>query len=130
MKEIKVSIRIIRFLIVGTMNFGIMALVVWLLMNKLDLSYILTNIVAYVLAQTNNFFWSKYWIFTSDGKKLQREITLFLIAFGCAYTLQLLTLLLLVEWLEVNEYLAQFLSLFFYGTVNFLMNKKLTFTKH
>lgn len=129
MKEIKNSVRIIRFLIVGNMNFVIMALTVWLLMNQLDLNYILTNAAAYLLAQTNNFFWSKYWVFTSDNKKYKHEIPLFLIAFGCAYILQFLTLLLLVEYFEVNEYLAQFLSLFIYGTVNFLMNKKLTFTK-
>lgn len=129
MKEIKNSVRIFRFLVVGNINFAIMAFTVWLLMKQLDLNYILTNVVAYGLAQTNNFFWSKYWVFTSDSKKFQREIPLFLIAFGCAYTSQFITLLLLVEHFGVNEYLAQFLSLFIYGTVNFLMNKKLTFTK-
>ena len=33
----------------------------------------------------------------------------------------------LVEGLNCNEYLAQFLGLFVYGGVNFLMNKKVTF---
>ena len=36
-------------------------------------------------------------------------------------------LLLLVEGIGLNEYLGQFLGLFVYGAVNFLMNKKITF---
>lgn len=52
---------------------------------------------------------------------------LFLIAFGMAYGAQFLFLIALVELLGCNEYLAQFLGLFVYGAVNFLMNKKITF---
>ena len=36
-------------------------------------------------------------------------------------------LLVLVELLHCNEYLAQFLGLFIYGAVNFSCNKFLTF---
>ena len=48
-------------------------------------------------------------------------------AFGLAYSAQFLFLVTLVECGDVNEYLAQFLGLFIYGTVNFIVNKKLTF---
>ena len=93
---------------IGTLNALITVLIVWLMMDKLDCNYIATNITAYVIAQINNFFWSKYWIFSSRTGKFRREIPLFLIAFGCAYC-------------------AQFLGLFIYGAVNYLMNKKITF---
>ncbi|EJX03975.1 membrane protein containing GtrA-like protein domain protein [gut metagenome] len=52
---------------------------------------------------------------------------LFASAFGMAYTIQFLFLILLVEGGNVNEYLAQFLGLFIYGGANFLLNKKVTF---
>ena len=52
---------------------------------------------------------------------------LFLIAFGCAYCSQFLALLIMVEIFDLNEYLAQFLGLFIYGAVNYMMNKKITF---
>ena len=42
-----------------------------------------------------------------------------------AYTAQFLFLILLVEGLDMNEYLAQFLGLFIYGGANFLANKKI-----
>lgn len=125
----KESVRVIRFMMVGTLNALITALIIWLMMEKLDCNYILSNIVAYIGAQLNNFFWSKYWIFTSRNGRYRREIPLFLIAFGCAYAAQFFALLVMVEGLGLNEYLAQFLGLFVYGAVNFIMNKKITFLR-
>ena len=116
-----------RFILIGTLNALMTVLIVWLMMDKLDCNYIATNITAYVIAQINNFFWSKYWIFSSRTGKFRREIPLFLIAFGCAYCSQFLALLIMVEIFDLNEYLAQFLGLFIYGAVNYMMNKKITF---
>jgi len=99
------------------------------MMDILDCNYLWSNVGGYLAALINNFFWSKYWVFSSAGGKYWREIPLFLMAFGCAYGLQFLGLLLMVEVIGMNEYLAQFLGLFIYGAVNFLMNRKLTFQK-
>ena len=99
------------------MNALIMALVVWLMMKEISFNgdYIVANITAYLIAQIHNFVWCKYWIFPKENKKnsIWKQILLFLV--------------LLVEGLDVNEYLAQFLGLFIYGGVNFMANKKLTF---
>lgn len=123
----KESVRIIRFTLVGTLNALITAAVIWVLMDRLDCNYLGSNVAAYIAAQLNNFFWSKYWIFSSAEGKFRREVPLFLVAFGCAYASQFFFLLMLVEVFGVNEYLAQFLGLFVYGFVNFLMNRRLTF---
>ncbi len=98
-------------------------------MNGLGINYVWSNVAGYAAALINNFFWSKYWIFTSKAGSFWREIPLFLIAFACAYGAQFLALLFMVELLSVNEYLAQFIGLFVYGAVNFIMNKKVTFQK-
>ena len=105
------------------MNALIMALVVWLMMKEIsfDGDYMVANITAYLIAQIHNFIWCKYWIFPV------KQILFFCSAFGLAYTAQFLFLILLVEGLDVNEYLAQFLGLFIYGGANFLANKKITF---
>ncbi|MEY8707023.1 GtrA family protein [Bacteroides faecichinchillae] len=127
----KESIRIFRFIIIGTMNALIMALVVWLMMESLSFEgdYLVANITAYVIAQIHNFIWCKYWIFPTEKRKnnIWKQILFFCSAFGIAYTAQFLFLILLVEGLDVNEYLAQFLGLFIYGGVNFVVNKKITF---
>lgn len=124
----KESTRIFRFAVIGTLNALIMAVTVWMMMDVLDVNYLISNITAYTLAQIHNFIWCKYWIFPSDKKSSTwRQVLLFSIAFGVAYGSQFLFLLCLVEGLHCNEYLSQFLGLFIYGGLNFLMNKRLTF---
>ena len=123
----KESVRILRFAIVGSSNALITALVIWILMDILDCNYLWANMAGYVAALVNNFFWSKYWVFSSGKGNFWKEIPLFLIAFGCAYATQFIFLLLMVEVIDLNEFLGQFLGLFVYGAVNFMMNKRLTF---
>ena len=61
----KESVRILRFAIVGSSNALITALVIWILMDILDCNYLWSNMAGYVAALVNNFFWSKYWVFSS-----------------------------------------------------------------
>ena len=98
----KESVRIFRFIIVGTLNALITALVIWVLMSGIGCNYLWSNIAGYVAALINNFCWSKYWIFSSRSGKFEREIPLFLVAFGCAYGLQFLSLLLMVENFQIR----------------------------
>ena len=125
----KESVLIFRFAVIGTLNALITAFVIWLMMDELSYDYIPANITAYIVAQIHNFIWSKYWIFPIENKKnnIWKQILFFCSAFGLAYSAQFLFLVTLVECGDVNEYLAQFLGLFIYGTVNFIVNKKLTF---
>ena len=125
----KESVRIFRFAVIGTLNALITAFVIWLMMDELSYDYIPANITAYIVAQIHNFIWSKYWIFPIENKKnnIWKQMLFFWSAFGLAYSAQFLFLVTLVECGDVNEYLAQFLGLFIYGTVNFIVNKKLTF---
>lgn len=125
----KESVRIFRFAIIGTLNALITAFAIWIMMDKLAYDYIMANITAYVATQINNFIWSKYWIFPVENKKNStwKQMLLFCTAFGLAYTAQFLFLITLVECGNVNEYLAQFLGLFIYGAVNFIINRKITF---
>ena len=125
----KESVRIFRFAVIGTLNALITAFVIWLLMNEISYDYIPANITAYIVAQIHNFIWCKYWVFPTEDKKnnLWQQVLFFAMAFGIAYSAQFIFLIILVEAGDVNEYLAQFLGLFIYGTVNFITNRKLTF---
>lgn len=126
MKDSKV---VFRFIVVGTLNFLLIALLVWGLM-ELGVDYKWANIAAYTVAQIHNFVWCKYWIFPiMDGGKrnIWRQIVLFLIAFGCAFGLQFALTVSLVQLVHVNEYIAQFIGVLLYGVINFTMNRVLTF---
>lgn len=122
----KESVRVMRFMIVGTMNFIILTAVIGGMMY-LDCNYIAANIVGYAAALTNNFFWSKYWIFTARDGRFEREIPVFLLAFALAYGVQFVFLLFFAERLDMNKYVAQFVGVFFYGAINFVVNRRVTF---
>jgi len=125
---VKESTRICRFAVIGTLNALITAITIWVMMDELDINYMLSNVTAYILAQTHNFIWCMWGTTKKKKKGLGGGVVLlFSIAFGMAYCAQFLFLIGLVEGLNCNEYLAQFLGLFVYGGVNFLMNKKVTF---
>ena len=125
----KESVRIFRFAVIGTLNAIITVAIIWLMMDVLSYDYIPANITAYVIAQTNNFIWSKYWIFPTEKQKnnIWQQVLFFGSAFALAYVAQFLFLITLVEAGDVNEYLAQFMGLIIYGAMNFIINKKLTF---
>lgn len=127
----KETVRIFRFAVVGTLNALITAVVVGLLMHFEGEHYITANIIAYILAQIHNFIWCKYWIFPVEREGKKNSIWHQMLFFGCAfllaYSAQFLFLLVLVELLDCNEYLAQFLGLFIYGSVNFMLNRNVTF---
>ena len=46
----KESARIFRFAVIGTLNALIMAVTVWVMMDELDINYMLSNVTAYILA--------------------------------------------------------------------------------
>lgn len=127
----KESIRLGRFVIIGTLNYLITMLVFWLMMTCLSFKgdYIVANFTAYLVAQTHNFIWSKYWIFPTHNSRnsLWKQILLFSTAFAVAYTIQFLLLIGMVEIMGLNEYVAQLIGIIVYGAVNFIANKKITF---
>lgn len=126
----KESTRIARFTFIGTLNALITALVAWGMMYWVGANYLIANAVAYVVAQTHNFVWSKYWIFPTNKKSnTWLQVLLFCMVFGLAYTAQFLFLLVLVEWLDFPAYPAQLLGLIIYGAVNFVLNKRITFNQ-
>lgn len=127
----KESVRLIRFATIGTLNYLITMWVIWIVTAHFSFKgdYVVANIAAYVIAQTHNFVWSKYWIFPSDKQRnnLWRQVMLFCTAFGIAYGIQLLFVILIVEGIGLDEFLAQFIGIVIYGAVNFVANKKITF---
>ena len=118
---------IIRFAIVGTANFLIIMAVSWLLMHLFSINFYVANIVAYVLALVNNFYWNRIWVFRSTEGRMGRQALMFLAAYGIAYLVQLGVVPVLVHWVGVNNDHANILGLFPIGATNFLLNKFFAF---
>ena len=55
------------------------------------------------------------------------RIMLFCTAFGIAYGIQLLFVILMIEAIGIKEFTAQFIGIIIYGAVNFMVNNRITF---
>lgn len=54
----KASVRLVRFATIGTLNYLITMLVIWIVMSYFSFKgkYIVANIMAYLIAQTHNLY--------------------------------------------------------------------------
>lgn len=126
----KASVRLVRFATIGTLNYLITMLVIWIVMSYFSFKgkYIVANIMAYLIAQTHNFIWSKYWIFPSSNPQnsLWQQIMLFVLlsVLPMAYNF---FVILMIEAIGIKEFTAQFIGIIIYGAVNFMVNNRITF---
>ncbi len=126
----KESTRFIRFTLVGTLNFLLTLGIYALLRKGFDVDYKWANAVGYLIGQINSFLWSKYWIYITPYNKdrqIWKQTLLFVCSSLISYAAQFAFMYALIEFVGVNEYLAQFLGLFVYGGTNYLFNRYLTF---
>lgn len=65
--------------------------------------------------------------FQQSPKQSLAQIMLFCTAFGIAYGIQLLFVILMIEAIGIKEFTAQFIGIIIYGAVNFMVNNRITF---
>ena len=123
----KKGTQVFRFILVGFSN-AVITYIIYVAMRRwMHFGEEVSNAAGYIVALVNNFVWSKLWVFQTRATNVWREIVLFAFSFLVAYGCQFTFFKLMITHTEKSEYLWQFLGLFIYGAVNFLMNKKLTF---
>ncbi len=121
-------LQFLKFIVVGMLNTAISLAVIYVCMF-LGMYYKIANLTGYAVGVINSFIWNKHWVFRAKGGNVYREIGLFGITFLICYGVQYLMLLLLVNQLEVNTYISQFLAMGIYTVSNFLLNRLITFKK-
>lgn len=118
--------QIARFILVGMSN-ALITYIIYVVMRWMDFLPGVSNAVGYIAALINSFIWSKLWVFQTRKTNVWREIFYFCIAFLLAYGCQFAFFKTMIYHADVNEYLVQFLGLFIYGAVNFIVNRRITF---
>jgi dolichol-phosphate mannosyltransferase len=124
--------RYAQFCIVGGSGVVVDMGIIWLLADQRTLGWNLTvsKIIAAEVAIFNNFLWNDIWTFRGLGAErtcwLPRLIRLGRFNLICAAGIALSVLLLNVQvyWLQMNVYLANFISIVLVSLWNFFMNLK------
>ena len=122
----------VKFGIVGVSN-TLISLAVYEVCIHLGLHYLLANAIGLVISVINAYYWNNRCVF-GDGtaKTLAEHVRTYfksLAAYGGAFVLDSLLLILWVEAVGVPEKLAPILNLCITIPLNFLVNKYWTFRK-
>jgi dolichol-phosphate mannosyltransferase len=121
-------LQLIRFGMVGVSGFVINLVVYWLLL-RVGVPYLLAAAGAFCVAVMNNFCWNRQWTFqhqardSHTGFQAARFFLVSVIAFACGAAL----LALFVEVAGLGKFVAQFIAVTLVMPFSFLANKYWSF---
>lgn len=115
----------IKFGIVGVSN-TLITFVVYNILLKIGINYLVANIIGYICGMINGFIWSKNWVF-----RVNKESKMYFIKFALVNLLSLAVstglLMVLVKQLSLNSTITQLITTCITVVINYLLNKIYTF---
>ncbi len=121
-------LQLVRFALVGAVGFVVNLAVYALLVRGVGIEYLLANVLAWLVAVTNNFVLNRHWTFDarSHGRAHAQAVRFLTVSLVSeAFTLLLLTLL--VEGAGLDKILAQAVAVGCATPLNFVGNKLWSF---
>ncbi|GIW66726.1 MAG: dolichol monophosphate mannose synthase [Candidatus Parcubacteria bacterium] len=116
--------RFIKFIIVGTLGTIINLLFFYLLVKHLSIWYILSAIISFFIAVTNNYLLNQKWTFA--GSVQSSYLKFVLVSLG-GLIVNLIILFLLVEYLRINYLLSQLIAIGLASIFNFYQSQRFVF---
>ena len=115
-------IKLIRFSIVGVGN----TLVNWsifLILNAFGVYYILSNIIAYIIATINSYIWNSLWVLKyGQGLNINTSVKFFILNL-VGLTVNTTIMYILVDILNFNKFIALVIASIFVVIMNYTINK-------
>lgn len=111
--------KLFRFLIVGVGNTAI-SYVTFSILFYLSGSYMLSSVIAYIVAVINSFIFNKNWVFKHNDNTDVKLLMLFFTVNVISLLANLLTLYIAVELFHINPYLAQIFATIAVMHINFI----------
>lgn len=117
--------QILRFLVVGGTAFLIDFFTLWLLTERLGLSYLLANCISFTISVTFNYILSTIWVFNakhSKGKGLELMVFILLSLVGLGINQGIMWIT--VEKADINYLLSKILATSLVMIFNFITRKQ------
>ena len=115
-------IKLIRFSIVGVGN----TLVNWItffILNAFGVYYIISNIIAYIIATINSYIWNSLWVFKyGQGLNINTSVKFFILNL-VGLTINTTIMYILVDILNFNKFMALVLASVVVVIMNYTINK-------
>jgi len=119
----------IKYAIGGAIATLLELMMMYFLTDKLGVWYLYSSIIAYSFGFIVSFSIRKLWAFADyNFKNVGRQFLIYIAVLGFGMLLiNTIVLVLMVEWLQLQYLLAQFLAGLVIGLIGFFINKKVTF---
>ena len=115
-------IKLIRFSIVGVGN----TLVNWsifIILNAFGVYYIISNIIAYIIATINSYIWNSLWVFKyGQGLNINTSVKFFILNL-VGLTVNTTIMYILVDILNFNKFIALVIASVLVVMMNYTINK-------
>ena len=115
-------IKLIRFSIVGVGN----TLINWsifLILNAFGVYYIISNIIAYIIATINSYIWNSLWVFKyGQGLNINTSVRFFILNL-VGLTVNTTIMYILVDILNFNKFIALVIASVLVVMMNYTINK-------
>lgn len=126
------GIELIIYGIVGVLTTVVNVAIFQLFSNVLNVHYLISNVVAWVVAVIFAFVANKLWVFKSKSwqrELVQREAISFVIARLMSLGVDMLIMYLAVDILAVDELIAKIVANVFVIIINYVLSKLWIFKK-
>lgn len=120
-------LQLVRFGLVGGVGFIVNVAIYALLVHGFGLWYLAANVVAWLVAVTNNFVLNRHWTFDARGGRAHKQAVRFLLVSLVAEGFSLAVLSALVEGAGFDKVVAQAVAVAGSMPLNFLGNKLWSF---
>jgi putative flippase GtrA len=120
-------LQLVRFSLVGCVGFVVNLAVYALLVHGLGVEYLAANVIAWLVAVTNNFVLNRHWTFDARHGRAHQQAIRFLTVSLTAEAVSLLLLTLFVEVAHLDKVVAQALAVGCATPLNFIGNKLWSF---
>lgn len=124
-----VGLMLARNTLVSTLVFAIGLLVLWLLVEQVHLSPVLSAGVSFVVANTLHYAAGRSWIFRGTQRKVATGYAYFLVNSGLGLIVTILLFAALMRWTNIHYMAARILISLFAGLMMFLLNAFLNFQR-
>lgn len=127
----KVSKEFLKFCVIGVMNTGIHLVCLFILTEYFHIYYVLSSVLAFLIALVNSFIFNSIWTFESQIKeKLATRFMKFFAVSVFAGAMNILALYMMTEFLGIWYILSQILATVVSKLINFTGYKFWTFRRN
>ncbi|MFF2912159.1 GtrA family protein [Paenibacillus sp. NPDC057934] len=115
-------LQFIKFGIVGGIN-TIISLMIYYILIYVSVHYMYANVIGYFISSVGGYYLNKMWVFKTQQVKARSSITKYYIIYGSSLLINIVTMYVWVDLLNIPKILAPILTLIITIPYNFILNK-------